>query len=365
MTPALVRPLLIVVCFAVSGGILPMPGNPRELAGTVLADSVLTDSATLQFDMPPLAQARPVSSQLSQSIADMMPGENLVSCELNLSSMIASPRMPQIDQVLVQCQPRDESLMISDYGPRTELASDVAGPIQVKELDEQTASSGLSIDGSYGHAARGSFGADRGSKNSDTIQYSRIAPVQAVTASGTINRGRGVYFKLRWTATQVLEGEKKFVLTFRVPAGWRSSLIDVSVAAQSHRRPSAWDAFGSRDDEVETIGSAHFVVAAYRSGDREAAVAAQTLAEAEQRLRKVAATVSPTAKAVDSVPAMLRHVVRKFDKQPEVKTTSWVDRLIVRNADPYFDKQISRLPVDVRVAALDYVDARDEFASLQ
>ena len=123
-------------------------------------------------------------------------------------------------------------------------------------------------------------------KTLDSYQYNQIAPVQAVTASGTIDRGRGVYFKLRWTATQVLEGEKKFTLTFRVPEAWRSGLMDVSVIAQSHH-----SSFAKWDDGVKTIGAANFVVAVYRQGDREAAKAAQVLAESELKLREVAASV--------------------------------------------------------------------------
>ena len=62
---------------------------------------------------------------------------------------------------------------------------------------------------------------------------------------------------------------------------------------------------------------------------------------------------------------MLRYVVKKFDMEPDVEVSPWVDRLIMGLADPHLDKQIIRLPVDVRVAALDYCDARDAFAGLR
>jgi hypothetical protein len=34
------------------------------------------------------------------------------------------------------------------------------------------------------------------------------------------------------------------------------------------------------------------------------------------------------------------------------------------HADPHFDKVIRKLPMPVRIAALDYVDARDNFLAL-
>jgi len=348
MTSASISPSWIAVCVVAASS---LPSLSLSAA----------DVPVIRFDLPPLAAARIISpADESLRVSDVMPDEMLVECELNLSSMIATPRSPQIDQWLVVCQPRDEAMMIADYQPRTEVASDLEGPIQVKMMDEASESFGISMDAAYGHLARGRAGADRGKKNSESQQYNRLAPVQAVTASGTIHRGRGVYFKLRWTAVQVLEGEKQFRLMFRVPADWRSGLLDVSVTAQSQSR-----SLGSWDRGVKTLGAANFVVAAYRIGDPQAAQAAKTLAEAEQKLRLLAAHRPPKS-SLDSIPSMLRHVAMKLDWESQTPPmTPWVDRLLLGGADPYLDKQMSRLPVDVRVAALDYCEARDNFIRLK
>ena len=328
------------------------------------AEPLRAESSSIQFDMPPLAVAVPFppTSEIQQS-ADLLPGETLVACELVLSSLIAEPYNAPAQQWIVRCQPRDESIMIADYGPRTEVASEVDGPIQVKQLDEHTESFGFSADGAHGHLARASFGSDYGQKKSDSYQFNRIAPLQTVIASGTINRGSGVYFKLRSAATQVLEGEKTFRLTFRVPANWRSGLVEVSVSAQNRQRSLVvWE------EDVKTVGAATFLVAVYRQGDREAAAAGQALAAAEQNLRVAAEQTSH--RPAESVSSMLRRVVMKLDvtkldRPTDPAASDWVDRLITGNADPYFDGQIRRLPVELRVAALDYCDARDTFARLQ
>ena len=190
----------------------------------------------VRFDLPPTTMA--VSEE----------DPEIVTITLRLSSMIASPTMPRAtaprtDQWIVTCRPRTlresgdgagisrSNLSVIDYFPRTETASDVSSPIAVKQSEEQTQTTGLSVDATYHPLLQGQLGADHGSKSTSTLEFNRHAPVQAVTAAGTIDRGHGVYFKLRWTATQVLEGEKQFKITLRVPHDWRGSLIDVSVRA--------------------------------------------------------------------------------------------------------------------------------------
>ncbi|MGB7326784.1 MAG: hypothetical protein WBD31_18050, partial [Rubripirellula sp.] len=281
-----------------------------------------------------------------------------VTVELRLSSMITTPTLPAIDQWLVRCQPRDAAITIADYAPRTETASDVSSPIQVKQVEEKNLTLGLSANGSYGHLANGSLGADQCNKNTNSFEFQRQAAVQAVTAAGTINRGRGVYFKLRWTAQQVLEGEKVFRITLAVPTNWRGSLMDVSVIAQSDRKK-----FGGFDRETKTIGSANFVVATYRAGDNVAADRAGRIADAEYALRNLAGRMKSKS-TPHSLPSMLRAVAIKLDLEPSVADTRWLARFLQGATDPYLDDQITKLPMPVRIAALDYADSRDDFVSL-
>lgn len=325
----------------------------------------------VQFDLPAVVEAQPtdrpstvetstdpdhdppLQHPMSVPIAADAANSQRVTVQLRLSAIIESPDEPRIDQWLIQCQPRGGTVTIVDYAPRTETTSDLASPIQVKRTQESTNAVGLSVDGAYGHLV-GNAGADLSKKNINTVQFDRIAPQHAVTAAGTINRGRGVYFKLRSTALQILDGEKTFAITLAVPAGWRGSLIDVAVVAQSRPKKFGWD----RDPK--TIGSAHFVVAAYRQGDREAAARAAALAEAELDLRHIAAEHDAS---LPTLPSLLRQLAVKLDLEPE-PAKSWVQRLILNQADPRLDDEICELPMPIRIAILDYVDIRDDFVSL-
>ena len=315
-------------------------------ASSKAADPNLNPQAPVQFDLPSIAAA--VES------ADA-PGS--VTIELRLSAMILSSETPPIDEWLVRLQPRDRSLWIVDYAPRTETASELATPIQVKNTTENNNGMGIGLDGSYGHLVRVNAAADHSKKQQETIQFDRLAPVQAVTAAGTINRGRGVYFKLRWTTQQILEGEKTFRITLGVPEHWRGSLLDVSVLAKGERKSFGWER------ETVMLGAANFVVAAYRNHDAEAESLARSLADAEFALRSLAA--AHRARQRDSLSSMLRHVAAKFDLEDDSRQQGdWLRRLLLDRADPHLDKQIKRLPMPLRVAILEYVDLRDAFVGL-
>lgn len=334
------------------------------LSWAAIVSSTIT-AADIQFDLPPVVAA--VTQPSTRDDID------LVTVELRLSSLITTPMPPSIDQWLVRCQPRDAEAVIADYAPRTETASDVASPIQIKKTDEKSSSFGTAINGVYGNVANGNLGADQGQKNIETIEYQRHASLQAVTASGTINRGQGVYFKLRWTRQQVLEGEKVFSITLAVPRRWRGSLIDVSVVAQGQRKT-----FAGFDHETQTVGAANFVVAAYRAGDSDAALHANTIAEAERHLRVLAAKMNEPASrsslsslpslsslsSLPSLPSMLRHVAIKLDLDTKPDDNAWLSKLIAGSADPYLDKRISQLPMPLRVAAIDYAASRKRFSAL-
>lgn len=315
-------------------------------ASFMAADPNLDPRAPVQFDLPSIAVA--VESEDE-------PGS--VTIELRLSSMILSLDTPPIDEWLVRLEPRDRSLWIVDYAPRTETASDLATPIQVKNTSEDTKGMGIGLDGSYGHLVRANAAADHSKKQQKTIQFDRLAPVQAVTASGTINRGRGVYFKLRWTTQQILEGEKTFRVTLRVPEHWRGGLLDVSVLAKGERKTFGWDR------ETVMLGAANFVVAVYRNHDVDAESLARSLADAEHALRSLAA--AHHARQRDSLSSVLRHVAARFDLEDDSREQGdWLRRLMLDRADPHLDKQIQRLPMPLRVAILEYVDLRDSLVKL-
>jgi len=303
----------------------------------------------VHFDIPPSTAAIAVESGA---------GRALLTVELKLSSMISSPEAARVDQWLVRCQPRGHFASIVDYSPRTETGSDLASPIQIKQSKEKHQSLGIGVNGNYSSQLHGNAGLDHGSKNIESVQFDRLAPVHAVTASGTINRGTGVYFKLRWTAQQILEGQKTFQLVLDVPDTWRTGLIDISVLAQSEHK-----SFANWEHTAKTLGSANFVIAVYREDDQHAREVARKMAKAEHELRNIIQEQASSTPS-HSLSTLLRYMTGKMEFQKTHAPSKVLERLLLNQADPYMDKDIRKLPMECRLAALNYSDAQSSFAQL-
>ncbi|MCC9644974.1 hypothetical protein LOC71_22075 [Rhodopirellula sp. JC740] len=322
----------------------------------------------LSFDLPPTAVAVPVD--LSDRMTPTAQAGESVQVNLRLSSMVSGSKVPTIDRWMVQVVPRAASWRVLDYSPRTETGSDYASPIQVKRSDETTSSFGMAADGGYGHLASAHLGADHGGKQSEAIQFDKQAPLHAVSAAGTIQRGRGVYYKLRWTSQQVLEGEKNFQVSFDVPPGFRAGMLDVVVMAygkpaKSNPITGVWSdmPFLETSSNSTLLGKANFTVAVHRNGDDAAWQLARQLAAAEVRLRQ-AASGHRADTSIRSLPTLIRHVAAKIDVDSVDIHGDWAERLIAGTADPYVDPVIRKLPADLRVIALDYCDSRRALLAL-
>ncbi len=325
-----------------------------SLAG--LPDRVQAAESPVQFDLPSVAVAYHLVelAESRTSTAPLPNGWRLVTFELRLSCINTSTLKSPMQQFVVRAKPRDSSLQIVDYSPRTEVVSDLTTPIQIKRTNEKSNSLGLALNGNYGTVARGNIGTDQGTKDTECVQFDRAAPLQAVIASGTFERGRGVYFKLRWTDTQVLEGERLFRMTISVPPTWRGELVDVNVVGEAEHRP-----FGSWESELKTVASANFVVATYLHDDAEAASLAHRLANAEYDLRAVATRNSYPPK---SLTGMLRQVTMMDSPAGEL---TWLPRILQTQSDPGTAQLLHQLPVEIRSVAANYMGVRRNFLALR
>ncbi|WP_149495459.1 hypothetical protein [Roseiconus lacunae] len=305
---------------------------------------VFAETPIVRFDMPAVVPAVETSASS---------GHREVTVALPLSSLIVdttrrSGSTPPIDHLLVKCATRDQHPVVG-FLPKTELETDYAGPISITQKRETTDNIGVNVDGSYHPFGGGHLGADSSDKDSDASQFTKHAPMQAVVASGTTDRGRGVYFKLRWTAQQVLEGEKIFQVSFAVPTGWRGGLVDVTVVAKGTNKPL----FG--DEKLLDIHTQQFVVAVHQEKDAKAAEIAMRLAQLDHKLAEMSRDNSGGATLADWIRKTLIPMADR--KSQDDRPAHWYQRVIGGTADPHTDKEIAKLPMPVRVTVLDYADA--------
>ncbi len=321
---------------------------------TFLMPSPAPAESSIHFDLPTSAAAIDVTPD------DMTGGEKLVAIEFNLSLIADSLPSTQAEQLVVQISPLGGRAVIADYAPRTELGSAVAGEIEISRTKEVVDNLGLSLDASYGHLAHGNLGVDRGEKNISATKYHEVAPLHIVAASGTTHRGRGVYFKLRADNRQVLEGDKTFRVVLRVPASWRGELMDVRVEAESLAK--GFSALAGMAPKSRQVGAARFLVATFLTGDRQVHALAKHVGDAELAMRE-----SATRSLQGRSTSPLSHVAFRFDigmssgGNDLQRVTATIERVLFASVDPYVDPQVAQLPVNVRVAILDYLDVRESY----
>jgi hypothetical protein len=182
--------------------------------------------------------------------------------------------------------------------------------------------------------------------------------MKAVAASGTLDRGRGVYFKLKPSRSTSLEGAKEFVVVFRVPADWRGDFLYLSCTATGVKRSVVPPL---REDVV--CGKRRFIVAIYSEGDRAARAAAERLVRAEWVLVR---TISANRQAIQRqfYPTLAHKLGVFFDVIEPDLPDDWARLVLFGGTGVEFEHITEKLPATVQQAVSQYTVARREFSSL-
>jgi hypothetical protein len=317
----------------------------------VVSSSALAAAPDVHFDIVPLSSCRVVTTE---SFAAENPGEMLVETEIAVSTLLARGTLGDLNEYAYRLTSPNGTLTVADYEPKTELASEYASNISVEKKDESTRSIGISLEGAWDHLVRIGGAADRGSKDSSTVSYELHAPHGPITASGTIDRGHGVYFKFRPSRQTTLEGSRLFTLTFRVPQNWRGDYMQI------HCQASGTDRGVMRPfDEPVNSGRRDFFLPLYLAGDLEAKRAAERMVEAEAVLQKVLLryrdqmTTEPRANVLDQFAGLWDRKSR-----PGPNPIEQVERLIFSHEPESQRGSSAKLPAPVDAALGDYLNSR-------
>lgn len=319
-----------------------------EMAALLFVVQAVWASSPVSFDMAPAASARPVTG----GPWPLLPGHEAVEVRLQVSTLIDPSYREPIDQLLYRFTSREGHASVLDYSPRTELVSSVDGAVEVVLTDETTQHVGLNLSGVY-PPMKSDGGVEQGQKNSHSTKYKQQVKQESVVTSGTLEQSRGVYFKLRGAYDRTLEGDKPFVLILQLPIGWQTSLLEVNL--------QAW---GGSVHQKRPVASDNFVVALWREGIEPARESALRLAHAVQSLR---ASAEQYDRAIRdrSRPTVFHKLGAAFEVVPPKIPANWLDLVLLTDVDAYNDEGISALPVDVRVAILEYQDAKTQLVKVR
>ena len=228
---------------------------------------------SVQFDAINLVECRDVTPD---DFAHANPNELLVEAIFSISAFSNDESFSNTD-LIYQIYSPQRSVRVFDYLPTTSVATDYAGNISLNELKEKNRGLGINASGIVGEVVNLSANTNFSNKNSTTKSYQKLPPMQLLSSSGTMERGSGVYFKLKPSSQTTLEGSKDFAVKFRVPRAWRADAIQLHCRAR-------YRAKGQKS--FRRVGTADYLVALYLAGNTSGKKLATQLVQQEDSLRK-------------------------------------------------------------------------------
>ncbi len=314
------------------------------------------DAPRVAFDMDPVIACRDVTTA---EFSESYPHERLIEASWSVSSLIRDGREDDLIEFLFWLETTGQPFRVFDYAPRTTLASDQAGNVSIERKTERSRGVSVAVTAPHAWPAKLSGGGDFGSKNSDAVRYELVPEMTPVAASGTIQGGSGVYFKLRPSRSTSLEGAKEFSVTFRVPASWRAGCAVLTCTARGEER----GVLPLLKDQV-VCGRHRFLVALYQGGDLDAQITAEDLIRAKSHLVR---TVVAKRREIERqfYPTVAHKVGVLLDVIPPRLPSDWTEQVIYGAASADLENRIaSRMPGSVRNAVSQYAVARRELSRM-
>lgn len=308
--------------------------------------------AQVVFDVNSVVPTRSVESI---GMLARMPQSRFVEVQLETSALFQPAWSEAIQEITIRAVSRHNDVRVADYSPRTEMQSDIFGPMQIAVDTEHVREGSLQGAGGYPGIGSASGFAYQMAAGQQSVHFAKKPALEMVTASGTLQRQQGVYFKQRRSTQATLEGSRTFRIIFEVPETWRADLLDVTMDAIGYEHPK------SRNSK--TLSSQRFVVAVYQEGDDVAARAAMNYRKHHSQLLM---TVDSKAWEIQhrAFPTPFHKLGAKLDIYEPELPSGWLETLVYQPGVPLPMHRLSVLPVDVRVAIMNYLDQKVGLESL-
>lgn len=319
------------------------------------AQSSWHNAPQVSFDTSALVACRDATTP---EFARQNAAARLVVATFEVSSLIRSGKEQQLLQYFYTVRSPEPVLQIVDYAPKTTLTSDLAGNVTIERRQEGSNHALLSVGAPSVWPLKATGTGELGTKTQDLTRYELVRPMIAVAASGTLERGAGVYFKLKPSRSASLEGAKEFSLTFRVPHAWRGGCVHLACKATGVER-------GLVPPLSETVvcGEQRFLITLHADGDAVARTAAERFVRAQTKLLNTASASRAQQDKQQHAP-LLKRFAALLETDPSPVPADWPERLIFGTlpGDPAALKQ--QLPRPVRQALSEYTVAKRELRGL-
>jgi len=302
------------------------------------------NDSVVRFDAPAMIAVRPVAPERSHEAGAS--SEKIIELLVPVTSEIGMKDRGNISSFRFDIVWNQQSYPLVSYSPKTQTVSDIEGLIDVEKNEDQAKGIGGTLNGRFPEMISGSIKADLSSRTGSTIKYHERPRQEVLVASGTINRGCGVFFRFHPSKQTTLEGGRDLVIAFRVPNTWSGGVIKLKCSVTGKRR-----IIGSWSDSFEE--SCMFVIPIYLEGDDQARAAARDFVDSETKLR---INWDQLQNRVTDGSSYLHRLSRSEDLQS--LPPQWAHRLIQSGKDEYLEKYRSDLPPDLADVADQFVLAR-------
>lgn len=260
--------------------------------------SASAEDARAKFDVPDKIECKDVTPA---KCAAAHPDLKVIEAKVRISASLEEGSEDSIVDFTYMIASPKMRLKILDYLPNTTLESQYADDrIEVADRVEDTTTT--NIEGIAGYSIFSLNAAlNQVNKRTENNQYERIAPKSLVLASGTMNRGHGVFYKLRRSNTASLEGAKEFTFLAIVPKDWRADFCTIVCTSRANKKTL----LGST---VVSAGAVRVDVGMHMGDDREASDLCVRLCQVQQENGGLLMKQwgAEAAKAVEPAPVVLQ-----------------------------------------------------------
>ncbi len=324
------------------------------LAITIPKESLAGE--VVRLDVPAMVVAEPINPAVVESPTL---GGKLFRIRIPVSTFIASQFRGQVSEYCIEVTSPQQTTRVVDFWPKMELYSDVHGTVAIQSSYHKDSHFAFKVSGGYEPFVRGNAEGQVNERKDIQQSYQKKPSMQVLTAAGTANRGYGVFYKFRPGPVSQLEGEREVAILVEVPQTWRADLLRVTMRAVGN------DASG---DRVLSLGECSLWSTVHQEGDQAAAALAHRYVTQERGLRALAAS-SQRAVEEKSLPTVWHKVGAALEVvEPKIPDDYLQNVLFAAPSQgwdrPQNARPIDRLPVDLRIAILDYWDARDRLLRL-
>lgn len=252
-----------------------MLGHTARMQTIALLGLWLGAGATLRAEAPVVVFDVPFSVEcrdITPKVGENAYRRKIIEAVLKISPQIHSGEERDVKRLHYEVS-TEQQMPVVGFLPNAELASNVAGGTIAIQSSEHHGN----LSFRYLILPASGNGELKGNLESSRAQYAMLANKQLLIASGTIDRGCGVYYDLRPSTQDTFQRQREFACLFDVPKGWRADYVTIRCKARGTKRGFA----GLTESEVD-CGSGLLCVGLYMADDDQAHEYAESLARKQQ-----------------------------------------------------------------------------------